>query len=280
MQDAPVKVLLVDDDEDDYIITRDLVSAIGGHRYNLEWINNYREALPAIQRRAHDIYLLDFRLGESTGLELLREAKVAGCIAPMILLTGQGDREVDVEAMKAGAADYLVKGQLNSDALERAMRYAIEGKRAEENLRRERDLISRINETSPVGIVVADRSGTITFANHRSEEVLGLAKGAVARGACNVLKWLRTDQEGNPLPGQPSPLQPVLEEGRPVQDERHAIDRTDGHRILISTNAAPLFDAAGNVDGMVVRNASASWRPASRTTSTTCLLSFRGTHVC
>jgi PAS domain S-box-containing protein len=252
MQDAQVKVLLVDDDEDDYIITRDLISAIGGHRFDLEWINNYREALPAIQRRAHDIYLLDFRLGESTGLELLREAKVAGCIAPMILLTGQGDREVDVEAMKAGAADYLVKGQLNSDGLERAMRYAIEGKRAEENLRRERDLISRINETSPVGIVVADRSGTITFANHRSEEVLGLAKGAVARGACNVLKWLRTDQEGNPLPGQPSPLQPVLEEGRPVQDERHAIDRTDGHRILISTNAAPLFDAAGNVDGMVV----------------------------
>ena len=136
MHDAPVKVLLVDDDEDDYIITRDLVSGIGGHRFQLEWVNNYREAVKAIERRAHDIYLLDYRLGESTGLELLREAKQSGCKVPMILLTGQGDREVDVEAMKAGAADYLIKGQLNADALERAIRYAIEGKRAEEELRR------------------------------------------------------------------------------------------------------------------------------------------------
>src|SRR6185503_15044054 len=131
MHDAPVKVLLVDDDEDDYIITRDLITGIGGHRYQLEWVNTYREALQAIQRRAHDIYLLDYRLGESTGLELLRESKQSGCKAPMILLTGQGDREVDVEAMKAGAADYLIKGQLNADALERAIRYAIERNQAE-----------------------------------------------------------------------------------------------------------------------------------------------------
>jgi PAS domain S-box-containing protein len=252
MHDAAVKVLLVDDDEDDYIITRDLVSAISGHRYQLEWVNNYREALKAIERRAHDIYLLDYRLGESTGLELLRESKRSGCKAPMILLTGQGDREVDVEAMKAGAADYLIKGQLNADALERAIRYAIEGKRAEEELRRERDLVSRINETSPVGIVVADRTGNMTFANHRSEEVLGLAKGAVPQGTCNVLNWVPTDSEGKPLSNQPSPLTPVLESGRPVQDVRHAIDRPDGRHVMISTNAAPLFDASGKVDGMVV----------------------------
>ena len=95
----------------------------------------------------------------------------------MILLTGQGDQEIDLEAMKAGAADYLVKGQLTADQLDRAMRYAIERKRAEERLRRERDLISRIMETSPVGIVVADQAGKITFANHCAEDVLGLTKG-------------------------------------------------------------------------------------------------------
>src|ERR1035441_7924449 len=88
----------------------------------------------------------------------------------MILLTGQGDQEVDMQAMKAGAADYLVKGQLNADILDRAIRYAIKGKHAEENLRRDRDLISRIMETSPVGIVVANQAGKITFANHRAEE--------------------------------------------------------------------------------------------------------------
>ena len=105
MSDAPVKVLLVDDDEDDYIITRDLILRIAG-RYHLDWVNNYNGALDAIQRREHDIYLLDYRLGERTGLELLCESQQFNARAPMILLTGQGDQEVDMQAMKAGAADY------------------------------------------------------------------------------------------------------------------------------------------------------------------------------
>lgn len=249
--DAPVRVLLVDDDEDDYVITRDLIARIGEHRYQLEWVDNYPDALRTIQIREYDVCLLDFRLGERTGLELLREAKRAGCRAPMILLTGQGDREVDVEAMKAGAADYLLKGQLSADTLERAMRYAIEGKHAEESLRRERDLIRRIMETSPVGIVMANGSGKITFANHKAEEVLGLVRENIPQGAYNVLNWLPADLEGNPLGGQPSPLRQVLETGQPVQDVNIAIQLL-GRSVLLSANAAPLLDASGKVDGMVV----------------------------
>jgi two-component system, cell cycle sensor histidine kinase and response regulator CckA len=252
MSDAPVKVLLVDDDEDDYIITRDLILRIAG-RYHLDWVNNYNGALDAVQRREHDIYLLDYRLGERTGLELLCESQQANARAPMILLTGQGDQEVDMQAMKAGAADYLVKSQLNADILDRAIRYAIKGKLAEENLRRDRDLISRIMETSPVGIVVANQAGKITFANHRAEEVLNLSRDAIAGGTCSVLDWRMTDPEGHPLPGgQALSLKKVLESGQPVQDVHHAIDRPDSHRTLLSTNATPFFDAAGKIDGMVI----------------------------
>jgi PAS domain S-box-containing protein len=252
MSDAPVKVLLVDDDEDDYVITRDLIAQIKERRYHLDWINSYDAAVPVIRRQEHDICLLDYRLGERTGLELLRESQSLNCRAPMILLTGQGDHEIDLEAMKAGAADYLVKGQLNANTLERAIRYAIEGKRAEERLRRDRDLISRIMETSPVGIVVANQAGKITFANHQAEEVLCLAKDAIAHGTCSVLDWHMTDAEGNPLPGQALPLKNVLESGHPVQDIHHAIERPDSHRKLLSTNATPLFDAAGKIDGLVI----------------------------
>jgi PAS domain S-box-containing protein len=252
MPDAPVKVLLVDDDEDDYVITRDLISQIRERRYHLDWVNSYDAAVAAIRRQEHDICLLDYRLGERTGLELLRESQSLNCRAPMILLTGQGDHEIDLEAMKAGAADYLIKGQLSANTLERAMRYAIEGKRAEERLRRDRDLISRIMETSPVGIVVANQAGKITFANHQAEEVLRLARDAIAHGTYSVLDWHMTDAEGNPLPGQALPLKNVLESGQPVQDIHHAIDHPDNHRKLLSTNATPLFDAAGKIDGMVI----------------------------
>jgi signal transduction histidine kinase/ActR/RegA family two-component response regulator len=132
------------------------------------------------------------------------------------------------------------------------MRYAIEGKRAEERLRRDRDLISRIMETSPVGIVVANQAGKITFANHQAEEVLCLAKDVIPQGTYSVLDWRMTDADGNPLPGQALPLKNVLESGKPAQDIHHAIDRSDSHRKLLSTNATPLFDAAGKIDGMVI----------------------------
>ena len=251
MSDIALRVLLVDDDEDDYIITRDLVSQIRNPRYRLDWINNYDAALVALQRREHDICLLDYRLGERTGLELLSESRSLSGRPPMILLTGQGDHEIDLEATKAGAADYLIKGQLDADKLERAIRYAIEGQRAKERLRRDRDLISRIMETSPVGIVVTDQEGKITFANHRAEEVLGLTKDAIAQRTCSVLAWRSTDLEGNSLAEQPSLLKHVLDSGQVAQDVHYTIDRANGRHTLLSTNATPLFDAAGKIDGMV-----------------------------
>ena len=252
MSDSAVRVLLVDDDEDDYIITRDLVSQIGNPPYRLDWVDKYDAALAALQRREHDVCLLDYRLGERTGLELLRESQSFSGRPPLILLTGQGDHEIDLEAMRAGAADYLLKGQLDADKLERAIRYAIEGQRAKERLRRDRDLISRIMETSPVGIIVTDQSGKITFANRRAEEVLGLTRDAIARRTGSVLNWRSTDLEGNPLAEQPSPLKQVLDSGRAAQDIRYTIDQPSGHHTLLSANATPLFDAAGKTDGMVV----------------------------
>jgi len=105
--------------------------------------------LEAIRRNQHDAYLLDYRLGEDSGLQLLHEALKNGCRAPMILLTGQGDRAVDIEAMKAGAADYVVKGQVDGPLLERSIRYAIERMWAEEETKRQMqrlDVLREINQ--------------------------------------------------------------------------------------------------------------------------------------
>lgn len=261
MPDTPVRVLLVDDDEDDYVITRNLISEIRDRRYQLEWVDNYDAALDAVRRHEHDICLLDYRLGGRTGLELLRESKSLNDRLPMILLTGQGDHEIDIEVMKAGAADYLIKGQLDSDKLDRAMRYAIQGQYAKERLRRERDLIGRIMETSPVGILVADQLGKITFANLQAEKILGLTKDALTRNANSVLDWCLTDAEGEPLSGPESSLKHILASGQPVHDACYVINpgaRTEAElssrreRALLSVNAAPLFDAGGRIDGMVV----------------------------
>jgi len=129
----PIRVLLVDDDEEHYLISRDLLHDVeSGPGFRLEWVARYEDALAAVKRAEHDVYLLDYRLGDRDGLELLREARQLGCGAPMILLTGQGDREVDLQAMAAGATDYLVKGEINAPLLERSIRYAIERSRVEQ----------------------------------------------------------------------------------------------------------------------------------------------------
>ena len=129
-----IKLLLVDDDEDEFVLTLDLLSDIEEGKYELEWIDNYDSALESMIHNHHDAYLVDFHLGEHSGLELLREAIGRGCQRSIIMLTGQGSRDVDIEAMKAGADDYLVKGQIDAFLLERSIRYAIERKQAEEAL--------------------------------------------------------------------------------------------------------------------------------------------------
>ncbi len=128
-------VLLADDDEDDYLITKDILSSIFSYEVELDWAPNYAIALEAIERNQHDVYFVDYRFGEADGIDLVQRASALGCKAPIILLTGHDAWETDVRAMRAGAADYLVKGTLESRMMERSIRYALERKRAEEELK-------------------------------------------------------------------------------------------------------------------------------------------------
>jgi PAS domain S-box-containing protein len=125
-----VKVLLVEDDEDDYIIVRALLSDIAAQKFELTWARNFNDGLQAMADNQHDVSLVDYRLGARNGVELLQEAVGRGCQSPIILLTGTGAHQVDLAAMQAGAADYLVKGRLEAHSLERSIRYALQRKRA------------------------------------------------------------------------------------------------------------------------------------------------------
>jgi signal transduction histidine kinase len=124
--EKPVKVLLVEDDEDDFLLAKDLFEEIAGGEYELEWVRSFDDALTLETPDCYDICLLDYRLGEHDGIELMSELRSRGFNCPMILLTGQGDLEVDRMATIAGASDYLVKGQISPAALERSVRYAIQ----------------------------------------------------------------------------------------------------------------------------------------------------------
>jgi signal transduction histidine kinase len=133
----PVRVLLIDDDRDDYLLTRDLFAELSDPEFEFDWVGDYDAGLRAILGGGYDVYLLDYRLGARTGLEMLHEIRAAGSTAPIILLTGQGEWEIDRDAVRAGAADYLEKGRLDATLLERSIRHAYLQKRYEAELERQ-----------------------------------------------------------------------------------------------------------------------------------------------
>jgi hypothetical protein len=127
-----VKVLLVEDDEDDAVLARGLLREIEGRSFALEWVQEFDAGLERLCTGDYDVCLVDYRLGERNGVKFIERAMERNCREPIILLTGQGDHEIDMAAMNAGAADFLNKAQINADMLERSIRYAIQQRRAEE----------------------------------------------------------------------------------------------------------------------------------------------------
>ncbi|MEZ2443768.1 ATP-binding protein [Chitinophaga sp. RCC_12] len=119
-------ILMIDDDEDDFFLVNSLLQDISPDQYVLQWVSSYKEGLLAIEARAHDLYLVDYRLGAHTGIDVLHHFRNLGYKAPVILFTGKGDYHIDKEAMLAGASDYLVKSEINAALLERAIRYTLD----------------------------------------------------------------------------------------------------------------------------------------------------------
>ncbi|PZD75108.1 Phytochrome-like protein cph1 [Acaryochloris thomasi RCC1774] len=144
MVDQAIQVLLVEDDEDDYLLIRDLLSEVPEQRFQLDWVKTFSEAADQIQRQPYSVYLVDYRLGEQNGLELMALVNQQDAPAPEIILSGQGDRNLDITALKSGAADYLDKADLQASLLEHYIRASIERNRAQlalqESEKRYRDL--------------------------------------------------------------------------------------------------------------------------------------------
>lgn len=122
----PTRILIIEDDQDDFLIIEACIKDIPEKEFQIDWCYDYADALQRIAQSGYDIYFVDYLLGEKTGLELLQDAITLGCEDPLVLLTGIGNRDVDIQAMTIGAVDYLVKSEINTEKLERCIRYALE----------------------------------------------------------------------------------------------------------------------------------------------------------
>lgn len=168
----PVKLLIIEDDEDDFLIVREFIKKIPDNKFQIDWCPRYREAIEKMKREEYDIYFVDYFLGAETGLHLLKEAIALNCEQPIILLTGQGNHAIDIEAMEAGAYDYLTKSELNTEKLERCIRYSLERAAYARSLRESERKFRGIFEKSKDVVFITDSDLVFKDVNQAASELL------------------------------------------------------------------------------------------------------------
>jgi DNA-binding NarL/FixJ family response regulator len=119
------QVLMIDDDENDAMLIRHMISKMPEPGCQFRWAGSYDQGLKDLSEFNFDVCLVDYQLGAHTGVQVVTESRTRGIKCPFLLLTGAGSRAIDLLAMRAGVKGYLEKSRLCPLELERAMRYAI-----------------------------------------------------------------------------------------------------------------------------------------------------------
>ncbi len=243
------------------------------------------EALRVTRAELPDIVLLDVMLPDIRGTEVCQRIKADPDMRKsyvLLISSVQVTSESHVQGLQVGAEGYIARPVAGKELIAR-VEAMLRLKRAEAQLRavkdtlaqqvqirtaeldqvhtelrevenalhQERDLAHQLMQTSPIGIAVINTQGEITFANSRAEVVLGLSRDAITQRGYNVPTWHITDYDGNPFPDEKLPFQQVMQAHQPVYDIQHAIQKTDGERVLLSINAAPLFASDGKIRGVI-----------------------------
>ncbi len=192
---SDLKVLIIDDDEDDYFITSQYLEEINSMHISCTWSYNIRDAQEKLLSNYYDIYFLDYRLGARTGLELMREAISAGSYKPIILLTGKGTPEIDKLAVESGAYDYLIKSELTTEKLERCIRYAIERYKSFKVINDKEKKFRLIFENAISFIFTCDELLHFSNCNPASEYFLGYSPEELKGNS--LLSYIENTEEKN-----------------------------------------------------------------------------------
>ena len=230
------KILIVDDDEDDFFITSDYIREIENAQFEIEWANNFNKALENMCSGAFDIYFVDYRLGAKTGIDLLREAIEAKCEQPIILLTGKGNREIDREAMRLGAFDYLIKTELTTEKMERTIRYAIERSSYINAIRKNEQKFRNIFEQSLDAVFVTDLELKFLDLNPAATNMLGISRDTASQYA--LTDFMASDVLS-------THFKILLQTGNDIHDKEIEIKTPDGEQRFCIISASLETDLEG-----------------------------------
>lgn len=241
MSNKPIKILLIEDNPGDTRLIREALKEAGARDFNVECVDRLSIGLKRLSGEDFDVVLLDPGLPDSQGLDTLERVVAQNPVVPVVVLTGLEDEMVGIEAVRRGAQDYLIKGKMHGSLPLRILAYAIERKKAEEEIRRVRDdYLSITNLTGDI-IVKVDREGRWTFLNN---------------GACQFWGRPREELIGKPFadyvhPDDRAKTMAVVEETESKKLVRGVVNRQKtpkGWRV-VEWNGAAIFDEEGRYSG-------------------------------
>ena len=236
----PTRVLLVDDEEDEFILARDLLRRAGETRFTLEWASTFEGGLELLEYGLVNVCLVDYQLGARTGLDFVREGQAMSTDVPLILMTGRGGRAVDADAISAGAADYLDKAELTPALLERSIRYAIERASTLRQLRESEGLHRSIIASISEGLLVLSADGRVVAANPAAGRILQIVPAALVGRYASDDEWSWLDTDGASLVGRNHPLH--LVDDRPMRSRIFGIHRRDGTTRWLAVSSGSMRD--------------------------------------
>ena len=244
-----INILLVEDNLDDVHFLRMLLNKASGVRFQVESASNLEESLARLAKGGMDLVLLDLTLPETTGMDTFHAIKAQAHDVPIVVLSGLDDETLALNAMHAGAEDYLVKGRVDTQLITRAATYAIERTDARKALLKAEERYRGIFEHSVAGIFQTTPEGTYLDVNPALCRIYGYSdRQEMMAKISDIARLLYVD------PNRRAEFIQMMKQSGLVQNFEAQIYRKDGSIIWISENARAIKDPQGNIllyEGMV-----------------------------
>ncbi|MCQ3979551.1 MAG: hypothetical protein DPW09_39535, partial [Anaerolineae bacterium] len=248
----PITILYVDDYPLDRELVRDVLEKEDGGFKVIEAASR-AELEARLMEGGYDLVLSDFNILGFEGLQVMEAVQAKNGFLPVVILTGTGSEEVAAEALKRGAADYVVKKPHHIRRLPLTLRAVLERMRAEEALRESEEKYRTLIQKIQAAVVVHGNDTRILTCNPMAQALLGLSEDQLLGKTAVDPAWHFFREDGTVMPRAEYPVNQVLATGQPLKDFVTGIHRPDKNdEVWVLVNADPVFDKEGEISQVIV----------------------------
>ncbi len=246
MNNKPIRILLIEDNPGDARLIQEMITE-AGKNFELQWVDGLSKGLEHLSVKNTDIILLDLTLPDSQGMETFTSLYVQAPMIPIIVMSGLADENVSLKVVRAGAQDYLVKGQVNNNLLMRAIHYAIERKKTEEALKKSNQEYKSLAQNIPGMVYKVNPDWSIKYVVN-SKAICGYSEDELLDEKIKWMDIIHPDDKDMAFKGTH-----ILTEKATSIVQHYSIKNKDGRTVWVEDHKTSVFNEGifSGVDGVV-----------------------------